>query len=124
MDMRPFLNYVGLETILLLLRLEVASYSYSTVRYRSGPERSERSRVFFFFMLNNSLKSMSTSFVFVSQEIRKQKLHKKCNSVNKSHAFRNFQICASAQWTYVLLIFFTLTQVFHCFLTSSSVNFS
>ena len=29
-----------------------------------------------FFMQNNSLKSMKTSFVFVSQEIRKQKLQK------------------------------------------------
>ena len=33
---------------------------------------------------------MKTSFVFVSQEIRKQKLHKKYNRVNKSYAFRNF----------------------------------
>ena len=38
---------------------------------------------------------MKTSFVFVNQEIRKQKLHKK--SVSKSHAFLDFQICACAQ---------------------------
>ena len=40
---------------------------------------------------------MKTSFVFVTQEIRKQKLHKKCNRVSKSHAFHDFQICACAQ---------------------------
>ena len=40
---------------------------------------------------------MKTSFVFVNQEIRKQKLQKKCDRVNKSHAFLDFQICACAQ---------------------------
>ena len=40
---------------------------------------------------------MKTSFVFVNQEIRKQKLHKKCNRVSKSHPFLDFQICTCAQ---------------------------
>ena len=39
---------------------------------------------------------MKTSFVFVTQEIRKQKLHK-YNHVSKSHVFLDFQICACAQ---------------------------
>ena len=45
-------------------------------------------------MRNNLLENMKTSFVFVSQEIRKQKLHRKLNHVNRSHAFRDLQICA------------------------------
>ena len=48
-------------------------------------------RAFRFFMLNNSFKSIKTSLVFVSQEIRKQKLHAKFNCVNKSHAFRDLR---------------------------------
>ena len=47
-------------------------------------------------MLKNSLKIMRTSFVFVSQEIRKQKLHSKCDCVTKSPAFHDFQIYACA----------------------------
>ena len=60
------------------------------LRYQNDP-------AFRFLMLKNSLKIMKTSFVFVNQEIRKQKLHKKCNRVSKSHVFLDFQICACAQ---------------------------
>ena len=59
--------------------------------------RYQNDLAFRFLMLKNSLKIMKTSFVFVNQEIRKQKLHKKCNRVSKSHAFLDFQICACAQ---------------------------
>ena len=58
--------------------------------------RYQNDLAFRFLMLKKSLKIMKTSFVFVNQEIRKQKLHKKCNCVSKSHAFLNFQICACA----------------------------
>ena len=36
------------------MRLKVALYSYSTVKYRSEHEKSEQSGVSRFFMLNNS----------------------------------------------------------------------
>ena len=52
-------------------------------------------------MLNNLLQSMKTGFVFVSQEIRKQQLHKKLNRMNRSQVFRDF----CAEWTYVESIF-------------------
>ena len=48
---------------------------------------------------------MRNSFVFLRQEFRKQKLHKKLNHVNKSHALRDFQIRACAEWTYFESIF-------------------
>ena len=72
---------------------KLATYSYSTVKHRSESKRSEQpidignNLAFRFFMINNSLKSMKTSFVFVGQEIRKQNFHEKFNRVNKSHAF-------------------------------------
>ena len=59
--------------------------------------RYQNDLAFRFLMLKNSLKIMKTSFVFVNKEIRKQKLHKKCNLVRKSHAFLDFQICAGTQ---------------------------
>ena len=59
--------------------------------------RYQNDLAFRFLMLKNSLKIMTTSFVFVNQEIRKQKFHKKCNRVSKSHAFLDFQICVCAQ---------------------------
>ena len=45
--------------------------------------RYQNDLAFRFLMLKNSLKIMKTSFAFVNQEIRKQKLHKKCNRVSK-----------------------------------------
>ena len=77
--------------------------------------RYQNDLAFRFLMLKNSLKIMKTSFVFVNQEIRKQKLHKKCNRVSKSHAFLDFQICACAQWTYVESIFFHVNAGFSWF---------
>ena len=72
---------------------------YGTVKcsYIDQSLRYQNDLAFSFLLLKNSLKIMKTSFVFVNQEIRKQKLHKKCNCVNKSHAFLDFQICACAQ---------------------------
>ena len=59
--------------------------------------RYQNDLAFRFLMLKNSLKIMKTSFALVNQEIRKQKLHEKCNRVSKSHAFLDFQIFACAQ---------------------------
>ena len=53
--------------------------------------RYQNDLAFRFLMLKNSLKIKKTSFVFVNQEIRTQKLHKKCNCISKSHTFLIFR---------------------------------
>ena len=85
--------------------------------------RDQNYLAFRFFYAKQLVKGMKTSFVFACQKIRKQKLNKKFSRVNKS-LYRNFQICACAQWTHVESIFFTLTLVFYDFLAIPSVNFS
>ena len=87
MPVYSFVHLTWLPTVTVTVQLNIDQ----SLRYQN-----DRSRVSF-FKLKTSLKIMKTSFVFVNQEIRKQKLHKKCNRVGKSHAFLDFQICACAQ---------------------------